>query len=174
MHILAGPYFAVAALLVLAGAHKVVRPGAAVLALGSVGARVPSWMVRVGALAECVVGFAAIFAGGALPATGVAASYAGFAVFVVVAFTKGGVVSSCGCFGKADTPPTGLHVAVNVACSALATSYATGSTLPLRDVVGEQPLAGAPFLAITGLCVWFVYLTLAMLPGLISPSSRHA
>ena len=31
--------------------------------------------------------------------------YAGFTAFVVLALRRGGVLSSCGCFGRADTPP---------------------------------------------------------------------
>ena len=39
-------------------------------------------------------------------------SYLAFTAFVITARLKGGVLASCGCFGKADTPPTWLHAAV--------------------------------------------------------------
>ena len=45
--------------------------------------------------------------------------YAGFTAFVVIALRRGGVLSSCGCFGKADTPPTRAHALVTGAASVI-------------------------------------------------------
>jgi hypothetical protein len=168
VHIVAGPFYAFAALAVVAGGMKAARPGPAVLALRSVGAKVPAFAVRLGGATEAGIGSAAVLAGGRLPAVLVAISYAVFAVFVVAALRTGGVVSSCGCFGKADTPPTLLHIAVNVVAALVAAAFAFGSAPPLREVVAAQPLGGVPFLALTGMCGWLTYLTLAVRPALRS------
>ena len=50
-----------------------------------------------------------------VPALLVAASYAAFTAFVLLARSRGGVLASCGCFGRADTPPTTTHVVVTAA-----------------------------------------------------------
>ncbi len=166
VHILAGPFYALAVLAAVAGVLKAVRPGPAVIALASVGARVPAPAVRIGGAAEAAIGSAALLAGGRLPADLLAASYAGFALFVVTALRTGGVVSSCGCFGKTDTPPTVLHVAVNVVAALVAALFASGSAPSVADVVVDQPLGGAPFVALVGICAWLTYLILAVLPTL--------
>jgi hypothetical protein len=164
--LLAGPYAAAAALLVVAGGPKVVKPGTAVLALRS--ARLPSagWLVRLLGAVEVAIGTAAITLGGSVSAALVATSYIAFAAFVVLALTRGGVLASCGCFGTPDTPPTKSHVVFNVLAAGVAAAVALRPAEAVRDVVADQPLAGLPFLALTATCVWFAYLALATLPTL--------
>ena len=95
----------------------------------------------------------------------VAAAYLGFAGFVVLAMSRGGAVSSCGCFGAPDTPPTLVHVLVTVAASAVALATAVGHpTGPLLGALADMPLGGLPFLLATGCCVWFAYAAVALLP----------
>ena len=110
--ILAGPYLAAAALLVIAGAPKVADPMPLVRALRSTGMPSGAALVRAIALGEVLVGAAAL----ALPGRGTAAlvclAYLAFTGFVGLALARGGVLESCGCFGKADTPPTRAHLAV--------------------------------------------------------------
>jgi hypothetical protein len=168
---LAGPFFAFALLLVVAGAMKALRPGTAVLALRSVGAPVPPVAVRAGGAFEAVLGVCAILVGGRLCALAVGASYAAFAVFVVVAMRRGGVVSSCGCFGRADTPPTPTHIAINLGAAAVSLGAAFGVAPSLASVLATQPLAGLPFLLITAVCGWFGYLIFAVLPTVRRPGA---
>lgn len=164
MELLAGPYFAFALLLLAAGARKAAKPGTTTLALRSVGLAVPTAAVRAGGAAEALLGFAALAVGGPVAALAIGASYAAFAGFVLVALRRGGVVSSCGCFGTPDTPPTGLHVAVNVAAALASVGFALSGARALPHVVGDQPLAGVPFLLTTAICGWLGYLLLAVLP----------
>jgi hypothetical protein len=171
--LLAGPYAAAAALLVVAGAPKTVKPGTTVLALRSVRMPAASWLVRVLGAAEVVIGTAALTVGGRAPAALVALSYAGFAAFVALAMARGGVLSSCGCFGKPDTPPTRLHLTMNLLAAGLAAAVATAPAAGLPAVVADQPLAGVPFLMLTATCVWFAYLALAELPTLRPQAARR-
>ncbi len=161
---LAGPYLVAAAILVVAGVPKIFRPDSAVRALASLRLPAHPGLVRVFGAAEAVVGAAAAGAGGRLSAVLVAASYAAFSVFVSVALARGGVLASCGCFGTADTPPTRLHLAVTSVLAGVALAVAAGPARSMVDVVGNGPLAGLPFLAMTSLGVWFTYLLLAVLP----------
>ena len=162
---LAGPATAAAVLLVVGGASKVVRPGNTTNALEAL--RLPGHpaAVRLLATAEMGIGVAAVVTGGRLAWLLVAASYVGFAGFVLVAMSREGAASSCGCFGTPGAPPTAAHVLVTLAASAVAIATAFGSQRgPLLDTLRDQPLLGLPFVVLTGCCVWFAYAALAVLP----------
>ncbi len=165
MNVLAGPATAAAVLLVVGGASKVVRPGNTTNALEAL--RLPGHpaAVRLLAAAEIVVGVAAVAAGGRLAWLLVAASYLGFAGFVLVAMRREGAARSCGCFGAPGTPPTTAHVLVTLTASAAAFASALGSQPgSLLGALRDQPLFGLPFVVLTGCCVWFAYAALAVLP----------
>lgn len=155
MHALAGPFLAAAALLVLAGAAKVLDPAPLVRALRSLGLPGGPLVVRLAAAAEVVVGVAALLTGSRAAALAVAASYALFTAVVVRGLLRGGVLASCGCFGRADTPPTRAHVAVTAAAALVAGAVA------LRPA----PAPWSPaLLASTAALVATAYLVLAVLP----------
>jgi hypothetical protein len=156
---LAGPYLAAAVLLVLAGAQKARDPKPLVRALRSTGLRVPAAVVRAAAVAELGLGVAALTTRSALVAAGVAASYAAFTGFVLLARARGGVLASCGCFGKADTPPTRTHAVVTGALAVAAAGCAGAVTISV------PLLAAATAVAATA------YVALAVLPLVSSPRS---
>src|SRR6476469_2189076 len=108
----AGPFLAAAGLLVLAGVPKVRDPLPLVRALRAAGMPAGRLLVRAVALAEIAVGGWALIAPGRLSAGLVAAAYLVFTAFVVRVLTRGGVLGSCGCFGKPDTPATRTHAAL--------------------------------------------------------------
>ncbi len=164
MTLAAGPFAIAAALLVAGGAAKAARPGDTANALRAVHLPTSPLLVRVGGLAEIVVGTAALAVGNRTTAILVAVSYAAFAAFVVVALRSGAPISSCGCFGKADTPPTRLHVIVNLVAVAAAAVVAVEPPAGLGPVVTHQPLAGVPFLMLVVCGVGLSYLTLSSLP----------
>lgn len=151
--LLQGPVHAAAALLVLAGAQKVLDPMPLVRATRSVGLRVPRQVVRAGAAAELALGATVLVDGSRWSALAVAASYAGFTAFVLVALARKGVLASCGCFGRADTPPTVLHAVVTGGLSLAALTGVPGP-VPLTAVAVVTTAA----VAVTG------YLVLAVLP----------
>jgi hypothetical protein len=165
VNVLAGPATAAAVLLVVGGASKVVRPGNTTRAL--VALRLPGHpaAVRLLATAEMGIGVAAVASGGRLAWSLVAASYLGFAGFVLLAMSREGAASSCGCFGAPGTPPTAAHVLITLAASGVAFATALGPQPgPLHDALRDQPLMGLPFVVLTGCCVWFAYAALAVLP----------
>jgi hypothetical protein len=161
---LAGPYLATAVLLVVAGGPKVAQPDSAVRALASV--RWAAWrtLVRLLGLVEVLIGLAALLIGGPVPAVLMGVSYAAFSCFVTLALLRGGVLSSCGCFGKADTPPTHTHLAVTLCSAVIALAVAARPIGPSLAVMQSTPAAGLPLLGFAALGVWFSYLLLAVLP----------
>lgn len=171
---------AFALLLVLGGASKVGRPDNTVRAIGEL--RVPgvpatARTVRLLALAEIAVGIAAVAYGGRLPALLLAISYAGFTAFVVMAMVKGGPLSSCGCFGTPDTPPTVAHVIVTLAAAGVglaAVVKPVGPLLENLDHLGTGPAGGVAFVVLVGCCVWFAYAALAVLPKTVAFNRRKS
>ncbi len=169
MSVLAGPFAIAAALLAIGGALKAVRPGDTAHAIGVVGLRLPSFLstrtaVRVGGLAEVIVGIGALVTGGAAFAVLVAVSYLAFAGFVVVALRSGKPISSCGCFGKVDTPPSSVHVVLDLAFAAVAVAAAVVGGVALPDVLADQPLLGIPFVLLLVIGLYLVFLAFTALP----------
>ena len=130
---LIGLYLVAAGLLLGAGVAKAVRPGDTARALGALPGldRVPTRLLqgatRVGAAAEAVLGFAALAAPGPLTGGLVSASYILFAAVTAIVRVRGGALSSCGCFGRADTPASWLHVVLNLVFAVAAATVATST-----------------------------------------------
>jgi hypothetical protein len=166
---LGGPAVASAILLAIGGTSKLLRPANTSHALR--GLRLPAAPSAVRLLAGAEIGIAvgALAGGGRNAWLLVAGAYLGFACFVVLAMSRGGALSSCGCFGTPDTPPTFVHVLVTVSASALALATAVGHpTGPLLDALADMPLLGVPFLLVTACCVWFAYAAVAVLPRTVA------
>jgi hypothetical protein len=161
-----GWFFLVAALLVWSGIRKFADPEPTSGALRAAG--LPSSRLSVLGLGsiEVAAGTTAMILPGPAFAWAVAVVYAGFAGFVAVAMSRRLPIASCGCFGKADTPPTWIHMVINLAAvgGALAHAAAGGSTLPA--VLAEQPLAGIAYVGFLGIGVYCLYLLLSELPRL--------
>jgi hypothetical protein len=167
--VLAGPFAIAAVLLAVGGAAKAVRPRDTAQALTAVGLRFPRVLparvaVRIGGAIEVVIGVAALLVGGPVLCALVAASYVAFTGFVVVALRTGAPISSCGCFGKADTPPSIVHVVLDLLFAAVATAAAFTGDVALPDVLRDQPLAGIPFLMLLVIGCALVFLAFSALP----------
>ncbi|MDQ6648605.1 MAG: hypothetical protein M3Z02_00560 [Actinomycetota bacterium] len=167
---LSGPFGVTAALLVLAGAPKVWRPQYAALALRQV-LPVPGadLLVRALGLVETLLGCYSLARGGRVAALLVAASYVGFSAFVLVVRRRGGALSTCGCFGRPDTPATLLHVAITAAAAVVAAAAAALGVAGLPSALSAQPMFGLPFAGLLALSLWLGYLALTALPR--SPSA---
>lgn len=164
---LAGPFAACALLLALAGVAKAVRPMPTVRALRSVSLPGSVVAVRLLGAGEAVLAFTALMVAGPVPAALIALSYAAFAGFVLYARTRGGSISSCGCFGKPDSPPTVAHIVVNVAAAliaAAAAAWPAGS--PLHELAGS-PAAGVALALLILVTTGLAYLALAEWPRLV-------
>jgi hypothetical protein len=154
--------FAVAGvLLVVGGVSKAALPHDTARAFGMVGLPSSPVVVRAGAVMEIAVGASALVLGARPLAALVAASYSGFTAFVVVALARGSPLSTCGCVGRSDTPPTMIHVALDAALALVALVAAVEGDLGLVDVLPDQPGGGVPFLAVLviGTALAYVLLT---------------
>lgn len=89
---------------------------------------------------EVTLTIAAIITGAPILWAGVAAAYAAFTIFILWALRDGGIVGSCGCFGREDTPPTPGHAAFNAAAAAIA-------GLAIADPVALSNFDGSAFTA---------------------------
>ena len=166
MEPLAGPFLAAAVLLLLGGAPKMVRPEPTVRALASLRLPAPPVAVQALGLAEVGIGGGALLTGGTVFALAMAASYLVFAAFILAALAGPGGLRSCGCLGAAETPPTRVHLLLNLAGAAIALLVAGSPIGPPAGVVAGQPAWGVPFLLLTAACVWFAYLALSSLSEL--------
>jgi hypothetical protein len=166
---LIGLFLVASALLVVAGIAKAVRPGDTAGALAVLASRPPgsSWRtaVRVGAIGEAGIGIAALATPRPTTAALVATSYALFSAVVVLARRRGGPLATCGCFGRPDTPPTLVHLALNAlflaAAVAMALTAPAGATL--GSALAAEPGAGIPLVFVSAVGVWLSVLAMSAL-----------
>lgn len=170
-----GLYLIAAALLVVAGAAKVARPDDTARALAEImpGGRRASattlrQLVRLGALAEAVLGLVALVLPRPLTAGLVALSYLAFFGTVAAARRRGGPLATCGCFGRPDTEPTKVHLLLDVVLAAAAATFAAAAPShgDLGAVLAHQPWNGLPLLFVSGVGAWLTLLALSALGAL--------
>jgi hypothetical protein len=91
-------------------------------------------------LVEVVIATWVLTIGSTLGLAAMGLLYAGFLLWLAVAFRFGGVVSSCGCSATPDTPPTAAHVALNaIAVAAVVLNLSSsqpGVTLAAGSIAG--------------------------------------
>ena len=151
------------------GGAKILAPVQARRAIRAVGLEVPLWSVRALGLAE--VGLAAVagLKGGVVLPIAVGMAYLAFAGFVVM-MLRSGAGTSCGCFGSASTPPSALHVVVNVVSAAAA--FGAAGTDELVTTLDRQAGAGLPLVALVLVGAYVMYLLLTALPTVLAPPER--
>jgi len=122
------------------------------------------------AVAEIAAGVVSLLSGGFVGGWAIAVLYFGFGGFVVLALRRHFPISSCGCFGKTDTPPSLLHVALNATGVGGGLWAALTRSPSIISVVGDQPLAGLPYLGFLAVGTYAAYLMLTALPIVLKPS----
>jgi len=167
---LAAPFLAASALLVGAGVPKLGDPMPLVRALRSTGLPAGRGLVRVVAGLEVVLGLWAVALPGVVNAALVCTAYLVFTGFVALALKRGGVLGSCGCFGKADTPPTRSHLAVTGALAGLAGLVALTPERAAWTPVTALPTVGT--LALAALITFLAWQALAVLPTVTPAAVR--
>ena len=167
---LAGPYLMFAVLLVVSGLPKLSNPASTARALEGIGLPPRRWLGQAVGLVEIVVGVSAIAVGGRAPAAAVALLYAGFAGFILVAM-RSSSVKSCGCFGADDTPPSALHLVVDVAAAGFATVLVFNPIGDVTAVMSATPWAGLPLLLLVMVGAWLSLLVLAVLPAVFAEAN---
>ena len=139
MPALLAPAIALALVLGLAGAAKVLDPTMTVGAMRALHLPSSPTVVRLGAAAELAIAVAALTVAGPWPYLLVALSMLAFALFVATALRRGTMIGSCGCFGREDTPPHPIHVALDLGLAAVALVGATFPEAPLALVADDLP-----------------------------------
>jgi len=134
---LLAPAIALALVLGLAGAAKVLDPTMTVGAMRALGLPASPNLVRSGAAAELAIAVAALTVSAPWAYLLVALSMLAFALFVVVALRRGTMIGSCGCFGREDTPPHPIHVVLDIGLAAVAVAGATFDEAPLALVADD-------------------------------------
>ncbi|HUP18274.1 MAG TPA: MauE/DoxX family redox-associated membrane protein [Acidimicrobiia bacterium] len=171
---LEGWFFLSAALLLVSGGAKLADPAPTSGALRVAGLVSGSGVVYTLAVAEIATGAFSLLAGGALAGWVMAVLYGGFGWFVAFALRRHIPISSCGCFGKVDTPPSIVHLFLNAAGLAAGVWAALTQSPSLVSVLGEQPVAGLAYLAFLAAGTYAAYLLLTALPVLLKPHlARH-
>jgi hypothetical protein len=174
---LIGLYLIASGLLIAAGVGKAARPDDTARALAALLPASASaswslaglrWAVRIGALAEAALGVAALVVPRPVTAALVALSYVCFFGVVAYARRRGGPLATCGCFGRPDTPPTVLHMVLDLALAAAAVAVAVGAPDhgTLATQLAHQPWAGIPLLFVSAVGLWLTALALSALAAL--------
>jgi predicted ribosomally synthesized peptide with SipW-like signal peptide len=65
-----------------------------------------------------------------------------------------------------DTPPSGLHVVINLGAVAAAIGVAAGDGTGLGETLAAQPLAGVPLLLLVGVGTYAAFTALTVVPQL--------
>jgi hypothetical protein len=169
--LLAGPYLAAAGLLVAAGLPKVRDPLPLVRALRAAGLPGHRTAVRAFAVGEVVLGVWALVSPGRVVAALVGAAYVVFSGFVALVLARGGILGSCGCFGKPDTPATRTHLLLTVAAAGAALAVAVDPPARPWAQADGATLATAGFAVVIGFLAWVV---MAVLPTTTPAAVRSA
>ena len=159
-------YAAGSLLLLLAGVAKLAFPRPAADLMATLGFPAGVWFARAAGGTEVVLGVTVLAVGGPAPAMAAAGVYSLFALVSLLALKRG--LSSCGCFGQVDSPPSRIHVIGNLffAAVCVAASGAGSSPLVWVGTAAEQPvglvalvlavcvLAGLAFVSLTAVPEW--------------------
>jgi hypothetical protein len=133
----------VAAVLLAAGASKLIAPEPAARALRSLvpSAEVGAGLARALGVVETVVGLAVLTVGGRAAAALLAVAYLGVTVTSIAAVRRG--LPSCGCFGERSARPTWLHVALNTASLVIALIGVVRPPVGVGDGLTSRSAIGA-------------------------------
>ncbi len=160
MEYVAAVYLMAAVLLGAAGASKAITPEPASAALARLGLYHRQWAVRLLGLVELVVAVSGFIVGGIVPATALAALYAGFAV-VAAAMVRSGSAEPCGCFGRIEMAATRRHVVVNVLAAVAGLVAASWPVEAVDKLFETQQWLLAPFFVVVvggayGVFTWLI------------------
>ena len=172
MPALTGPALVAAALLAVAGAHKLVDPTMTVGALRALRLPSSSGLVRAGAGMELTLGVAAVAQGGAVLWWAVTVSYVLFAAFVAAALRKGTMIGSCGCFGREDTPPRPSHVVLNLVLAAIAAATAVAVPGAPLDALLDHPAEGTAVATLGAVSLFLLHAVYVDLPRTLVSARR--
>lgn len=164
-----GPVVALLALLALAGIQKIADPKATQGALKVAGLPESRLIVLALGGVEIATGVSGIVVGGPIPAMVGVVFYTAFALFVGNALARKLPIRSCGCLGATETPPSTVHVVVNVVA---AMTLALGVFTPVDLLAGISSLTTSESVAFAIFTIGVVYLLYGALTVLPLTSRR--
>jgi hypothetical protein len=170
---LLAPALALAMVLAVAGAAKVLDPTMTVGALRALHLPASPGLVRLGAAAELGLAVAAVTLSGPWPYVLISVTMLGFAAFVVVALRRGTMIGSCGCFGREDTPPHWIHVVLDLLLAGVAGVAATFEQAPL-ELLADDPGDGFAVVVLAVLLAGLLYATFVDLPRVLTEARSVA
>ena len=170
----AGPLFAAAALLLIAGANKLRHPAATRVALRTAGLPSRTVIVRSIGGAEVLIAVAAIAVGGRVPAALVTAAYLGFTAFSLRLYRSSRGLAPCGCFGATDAPVGPIHIGVDLAVALVVAGAIVTPSSGLLSAISDTPWFGVPFFGLTYLLVGGLQASLTVLPTTLAATKSPA
>jgi len=162
--ILAPLFGTVGGLLALAGFLKLRSPAGGNGSYPAPGAALGARGTRVAAVAELALGGAALAAPGRAVAAVIAAAFAAFAAYTIRLLAASDGPADCGCFGESGGTVGPGHVALDLACAAVALAAAIAPPRALTSIVAHAPLTGAVLAGGIAAAVYAVYLAYTALP----------
>jgi len=137
--LIASAFFVSASLLVVAGAGKIRDPSPASRALLDVGLPGGLTPVRVLGSVEVIAGAGSLIRPAPILGVTVFILYASFAAFILYLRTRPHPERrTCGCLGRTESPPSALHVGMNVAAVLTGLLAAARGVPSLAEVLSEQ------------------------------------
>jgi len=162
---IAPPFFLAAALLLVSGALKVVRPRATAQAMLDAGLPGSGAVARgLGALELTVAAWAILApaAGGAISLGVMYLGFAGFLGFVLMTHPDAG---SCGCAGAKTVPPSVLHLVLDVVAGLVAFVFAAAAGPSVIAWVAGLGLSSVAVSAGLALAGWLAAVAVAEAPA---------
>jgi hypothetical protein len=171
----AAPFFIASALLAVAGLAKLRDPGPLVGVLRQARLGSSRHSVQAFALAETTAGIAGLARPGLVTGAAVAVLYVGFGVFLLWLLVQQVPVTSCGCLGAREAPPSVIHLALNVCAAAAAVAVAAGAKpsgiVPFTIDLSYRAI---PFVIGMAAIAYAAYLAVAFLPTALSSYGQIA
>lgn len=118
-----------------------------------------------------VAGVAGLMRPGPIVAAAVGFLYLAFAVFLVRLMSTRRA-AGCGCLGRRETPPSRLHVGLNLVAAGAAVAVAFAPPPAIVDLARATPWNGLPFVAGLLTAGYALYLLVAFLPTVFFSWSR--
>ena len=156
------------AVLIVSGGTKLVDPDPTAGAMSTAGLPASRAVVLVLALWEIFAGSTAVIIGGRVGGSLLFLTYTAFAVFIGYALRNDLPIQSCGCFGRADTPPSALHLVINGSAALAGGWLMLQGGGDLISTLRDQPLSGIPYLAFAAIGVYAIVLILTELPAVLA------
>jgi len=162
--LLGAGFHAICLVLVVAGIAKLRAPESAASVLPD------ARLARLTGIGEMITGTSGLATSSSLPASAVALAYGAFAVVTLRLLRTGraGRATDCGCFGAASAPVHPIHLAVNLASTALACLVVARPVGEATQPWHEGALTGATFTGLTVALAMIAYLAYTSVPELLS------